>query len=300
MTTRRKLLAAVMGVGFALSFQTPTHALGAEDSSPPKATHKAFSDATWARLFDESIPIAERQTMLAKLEEDAGQADSHELYLLGSLYHMGRHAPGSPAQADADRAGLYLANAAVRGSVLAMAKMAEIKLDTHQYREAMNWAQIYAYYALRQPMKNEGDESYGAELVLRAKQNVERSEMDAIMKDVTSFVAANDAAIRAGLKASAAGPRYQPSTKRRFIETSPLERAPDAGIVDFVIGFRADGTAAKVLLIDAVPRQDLADTLRASADNMTLPADTNQDKALRYVWVPLVLSDRRYAVRNRN
>src|SRR5690348_11223002 len=114
---------------------------------PAMAATPARDDTTtaWSVILDPQQPLAVRQQRLAALERDAQTADQGELYLLGSLYEMGPHASGAPVARDLDKATLYLGNAALRGSLLAMAKMAEIKLATRNYREAMIWAQVFAH-----------------------------------------------------------------------------------------------------------------------------------------------------------
>jgi hypothetical protein len=300
MTTHWKHFAAMAILAFSLLGTAAAHGDDANQApSDPAFAH--VSDATWASLFDEGKPLAERQSLLAGMERDAGTGDAQELYLLGSLYHMGQHAHGSPVQVDPARAGIYFANAAVRGSLLAMAKMAEIKLAGAQYREAMNWAQIYVYYAVRQGQKDSVEESYGAELIKRVAYHLERSEMSAIMKDVTSFVAVNDASIKAGLKSHATRSDNQPSTGRRHIDVPPGQLGPDAGVVDYIIAFRPDGTASNVQLVDSVPGQDQADTLHLYASGMVLPpVKAGADESLRYAWVPIILGDGRYGVRNKD
>ncbi|WP_430387494.1 hypothetical protein [Dyella sp. 20L07] len=301
MTTHGKYLALASMLAFASLGAPMAHAGDSANTAPTSQPSLHISDATWASLFDESKPLSERQSLLAGLERDAGSGDAQELYLLGSLYHMGQHAHGSPAQANPDRASIYFANAAVRGSLLAMAKIAEIKLAAGQYREAMNWAQIYVYYAVRQGHKDTVEASYGAELIRRIDYHVERSEMSSIMKDVTSFVAVNNASIKAGLQNHATHADNQPSTGRHHLDVPPGELGPDAGVTDYLITFRADGTATNVQLIDSVPRVDLADTLRLYASGMVLPPLKSGDgDAPRYAWVPIILGDGRYGVRNKD
>ncbi len=297
-----KRLAGAAAVAICTLSITPAPAVEADNApAAPLAARTSTPEATWASLFDDKIPLDARKATLEGLEQQAGSADSRDLYLLGSLYHMGQHAHGSPVDANAEKAGIYFANAAVRGSALAMAKMAEIKFTAHQYREAMNWAQIYVYYAVRLPKKDEVEESYAAALVKRIQDNVERWDMDAIMKDVRSFIVANDERIRAGLEAEAMRDSPVPSNRHRYVDVEPGKRGPDAGMADFLVAFRPDGTAASVQLIDAVPRMDSADVLRPFAYSMVMPpASASEGTALRYAWVPAILGDGRYAVRDRN
>ncbi|WP_266183389.1 hypothetical protein [Dyella humicola] len=288
-------------VGVCLACATARPAAATEDTGSPASmdtsTSPPMSDQAWAALFDQDIPLDERQRTLASLEHRPRLEDPQDLYMLGSLYHMGQHAHGSPVQADTEKAGLYFANAAVRGSVLAMAKMAELKLAAKDYHEAMNWAQIYAHYALASTERDTAGESYAAELIKRIDDHVERSAMDAIIKDVRSFEMAYDASIRAGMTSAVAHHDLHPTTHRHHVDVTPGTRGPDSGMADVLVAFRADGTAASVQVLDAVPLTTPDDSVVAHARSMTVsPSD---GAALRYAWVPIILGDGRYYVHYR-
>ena len=259
--------------------------------SPP---HALMSDADWAALFDQNKPLADRERMLANVEQSPDLRNPKDLYALGSLYHMGKRAPGSPVDENPDKASLYLGNAAIRGSINAMAKMAELKLDARQYQEAMNWAQIYSHYALLSPKTGFSPrESYAAELVSRIKSHILDTQMAAIMKDVNSFVALNDAQIRAGMQANAQQDGDHLKRMTHHLTQPHDSRLPDTGIADYLIAFKPDGSAADVQLVDAVPRPEVGGMLRNWAKSVTLqPA--SQDSALRYAWVPIVIGNQDY------
>jgi hypothetical protein len=279
------------------------HAHAADTTTPPptEAMNPA-SDATWAQLFDSAIPLADRQRMLANLEANATQSDDpHALYMLGSLYHMGQHDPGSPAQEDPKKATLYFSNAAIRGSVLAMAKMAELEMDAGQYREAMNWAQIYAHYASMSKRDRESRGAYAAELVQRVMDQIGESQMTAIMADVNSFVADHDTSIKVGIAGETMLNHVHITSSRHHVRSILDTSMPDTGIADFIVAFKPDGSVANVQLLDAVPRLDVAAILREYAEKMTAsPAPDSGDHALRYVWVPTVLNNHRYRLATRN
>lgn len=288
------------GMVFCLPWGIATPIAASDDTgwtaAPP--SHVIMSDASWVTLFDQSKPLADRQRMLADLEQSPNLKDDPEdLYRLGSLYHMGEHAPGSPVQEDSVKATLYLGNAALHGSALAMAKMAELKLAAGQYREAMNWAQIYSHYALLSP-KNQGTatENYAAELVDRIKDKAEQSAMPSIMADVNGFVALHDADIRLGMATEQAREHHTPSTPRHYYIGPLGRRAEDSGIADYMLIFNADGTVANTLLIDAVPRPNVGTTMRAYAASMTLKPQNNQRP--RYAWVPVLMGNHEYRMEN--
>ncbi len=270
----------------------------------PEATHapvdaaapgRADLDTSWAQVLDEKIPIAQRQQALSRIEQATQTGDQHDLYLLGSLYHMGQHARGSFVQPDLVRASLYLGNAAMRGSVLAMAKMAEIKLAMHEYREAMNWAQIYGHYELLLPRSERPHDGYAAELVRRIADKLGRAAMPEIMSDVNSFLASNDAQIRAGTDSRFAAEHVTPAPKSKVYLPPNGHFAPRAGFADYLLAFNADGSLADMWLLDAVPNPDLGMTLRRYAQEMTVPPmAAGKGSALRYAWMPVMYDDGRY------
>jgi hypothetical protein len=277
----------------------------AADAPSPTASEvdlNPAADASWAQVLDQTLPLADRQRLLATLEAKVAQSnDPHALYMLGSLYHSGERAPGSPVQANPEKASLYFGNAAIRGSVLAMAKMAELKLAAGQYREAMNWAQIYAHYALMSTWDRPSRESYAAELVQRVMDHVSDSQMTAIMADVNSFVAAYDTSIKVGIAGEASLNALHPTSVRHHFKPVLDERLPDSGIADFIVAFKPDGSVANVQLLDAVPRAEVAGALREYAEKMTVdPAASGGGHALRYAWVPTMLNDRRYRTTTRH
>jgi hypothetical protein len=248
-------------------------------------------------VLDKNVPLARRRQELSKIEQAAQAGDQHDLYVLGSLYHMGQHAPGSPVRQDLVKASLYLGNAATRGSVLAMAKMAEIKLATRQYREAMNWAQIYGHYALLLPKGDRPHDGYAAELVQRIVDKLGRSAMPDVMRDVNSFIASHDADIRAGTDSNLTGGVLHPAAKSRPYVAPGGRIAPYAGFADYLLAFNADGSLANAWLLDAVPTSDLGLTLRKYAREMRVPPASARDaKTLRYAWMPVLYDDGRYRV----
>lgn len=277
-------------------------AVDRQNSAASSANVNPAIDGTWAQILDHDVPLADRQRLLADMEAKAAQSnDPHVLYMLGSLYHTGQRIPDSPVQQDPKKASLYLGNAAIRGSVLAMAKMAEIKLAAGQYREAMNWAQIYAHYALLSKQDRQQRDAYAAELVQRIMDHIGDSQMAAIMTDVNSFIATYDVDIKAGISGEATLNHLHPTSPRHHFKAPLDERAPDSGIADFIVGFKPDGSVASVQLLDAVPRMEVAAMLREHVATLTvMPAPNGDDHALRYAWVPAMLDDQRYRTTTRH
>jgi len=293
--------ALLNGIALWIPLVITSAAACAQDNTAPSANGtsipKRMSDADWAALFDSHTPLVDRQHALAEIEQSPHLDDPQALYILGSIYHMGKHAPGSPVDDDPGKAGLYLGNAAIRGSVLAMAKMAEIKLAAGQYREAMNWAQIYAHYAPIAEKKSEIQDSYIAELIYRIKQGLDASAMDGIMKDVRSFVFAYDSSIRAGMAGGDLVFHLKPHSRTHYFQ--PVinhERHVDSGMADYLLTFGSEGTVTRAQLIDAEPRPDTGMDLLQSAQQMTV--DKSGNNAPRYAWVPMLLGDMLYHLKD--
>ena len=261
----------------------------------PLAPYRVALNGYWAQVLDGSVPLAQRQQALSKIEQEAQTGDQHDLYVLGSLYHMGRDASGSLVQRDVAKASLYLGNAATRGSVLAMAKMAEIKLASRQYREAMNWAQIYGHYVMLLPKADRPRDGYAAELVQRVIDRLGKSAMPEIMRDVDSFIAAHDADIRSGTDSKLTGAVLHPAPKSKAYVAPHGRLAAHAGFADYLLSFNPDGSLAKAWLLDAVPDAELGLILQKYASELTVPpAKAGSDGTSRYAWMPVIYDDGRY------
>ncbi|MDE2154524.1 MAG: hypothetical protein KGJ32_01320 [Xanthomonadaceae bacterium] len=259
------------------------------------AADRAASTKTWALILDPQLPLATRRQALAQLENSTNSDDQHNLYLLGSLYWMGQFASGAPVQRDLNQAAIYMSNAAIHGSLLGMAKMAEIDLAVHKYSEAMIWAQVYAHYAMQLPRNERPNEGYTAELVQRIIDKLGREGVTQAMPQVGNFIALHDADIRAGTDSDFGGRQPHPVSKARPYLTPDYRFEPESGIADFLLAFRADGSEAHAWLLDATPDPALGAALRQYVHKMTLPPIKGQaGHGLRYAWSVVMFDDRRY------
>jgi len=255
----------------------------------------AASTKTWAMILDPKLPLATRQQALAQLIDNTKVNDQHNLYLLGSLYWMGQRASGAPVQRDLNQAAIYMSNAAIHGSLLGMAKMAEIDLALHKYSEAMIWAQVYAHYAMQLPRNERPNEGYTAELVQRIIDKLGHVGVTQAMPQVSNFVALHDADIRAGSDSDFGGHQPHPVSKTRPYLTPDYRFVPKSGIADYLLAFHADGSEAHAWLLDATPDPALGVALRQYAHEMTLPPIKAQaGHGLRYAWSVVMFDDRRY------
>lgn len=295
LTAAIAMLVALCGGGLAAA---PVNPQSPDASSPGLANNRTVSDAAWAQILDGTVPLAQRQLVLAGIEEQARTGDQHALYVLGSLYHMGQPSRSSAVQQDLVKARLYLGNAAMRGSILAMAKMAEIRFAERQYREAMNWAQIYGHYEVLLPRGDRPHDGYVAELIRRIADKLGQSAMPEIMRDVDGFVAAHDADIRAGTDSQLTGEVLHPTHSGKAYLPPAGRFAPKAGFADYLLVFRADGSLANAWLLDAIPDPEVGVLLRKYAEEMQVPpVGANAQRPLRYAWMPVMYDDGRYRVR---
>jgi TPR repeat protein len=266
------------------------------DAAKPDASGTASTNA-WATVLDPQTPQAERQQALMKLQQATDNNDQHNLYLLGSLYWMGRRASGAPVDQDLDKASIYMGNAATHGSLLGMAKMAEIDLAMHKYHEAMIWAQVYGHYATSRPKSERAGEGYLAELVQRIIDKLGRSGVSDAMPDVASFIDAHDADIRAGDGNDLGEHANHPASKSKPYLTADHQFNPRSGIADYFLVFKPDGSVAHAWLLDAIPDPELGKALQKYAGDMTLPPiEAHAGQAPRYGWVPVGFDDGRYRI----
>lgn len=264
----------------------------------PVAAGTAHESSTkaWSVILDPQQPLQVRRQTLAGLAMHAADDDQHDLYLLGSLYQMGSKASGALVPQDLSKATLYLGNAALRGSLLAMAKMAEIKLAEHKYREAMIWAQVFAHYAMQVPERERPPQGYTAELVQRILDRLGRTGMAEVMPDVAGFVTRYDADILAGLRSQDHRAMQRPRSRKHNVVMPPARVTRQSGFADYLLVFRPDGTVEHAWLLDAVPVPALGETLHHYVREMTLPAQSGKPAHLRYEWVPAMYDDGRYRV----
>lgn len=262
--------------------------------SSPITSTKPPNEAAWATIVDHDVPLEQRRKALAALEGDAGDLGPADLYVLGSIYHSGRHSGGLLDQVDPIKASLYFGNAATRGSIPAMAKMAELKLASHEYREAMNWAQIYGHYILAEAPQKDASHGYAAELVKRISSHF-GNNIDDVMRDVDAYIAAHDAQIRAGAREDAMFRAAQVRLDNAYLATPGQTLPPLSCIADFLVVLRANGTVERALPIDIAPDQSMLEAMgHALAKART--AETT-DTSPRYALMTAVLDNGQYRTR---
>lgn len=267
-------------------------ACGAQSS--PSTSTKPPHESAWATITDHDVPLEQRRKALAALEDDAVDLGPADLYVLGSVYHSGRHSGGLLDQVDSTKASLYFGNAATRGSIPAMAKMAELKLASHDYREAMNWAEIYAHYVLAGSPPKDASRGYAAELVKRISSHF-GNNIDDVMRDVDAYIAAHDAQIRIGAREDMMFRAGQVQVDNAYLTTPGQTLPPLSCIADFLVVLRANGTVERALPIDIAPDQSMLESM-GHALAKAHAAETT-DPSPRYALMTVVLDNGRYRPR---
>ncbi|WP_250628544.1 hypothetical protein [Pinirhizobacter soli] len=262
--------------------------------SSPITSTKPPHEAAWATIVDHDVPLDQRHKALAALEDDAVDLGPADLYVLGSIYHSGRHSGGLLDHADDTKASLYFGNAATRGSIPAMAKMAELKFASHDYREAMNWAEIYAHYVLAGSSPKDSARGYAAELVKRISLHF-GNNIDDVMRDVDAYVAAHDAQIRIGAREDMMFRAGQVQVDNAYLTTPGQTLPPLSCIADFLVVLRANGTVDRALPIDIAPDQSMLESM-GHALAKAHAAETT-DLSPRYALMTVVLDNGRYRPR---
>jgi len=271
---------------------------GLAESQPTKAP-----DFPYEELLDPRTPETQRASLFAKLEKQAQAGDAKALYVVGSLYHIGRSLPASPVERDLAKARLYLSNAATHGEVYAMAKMAEIEAAADHPQDALTWTQIYAHYVLLKSAEERPSEGYLGELVERASRGVRQAQMQDVVDHLNLFITSYDKAVREG--SSALQERESdmefvnnPSRSKPFYSRDYM---PPAGFAEYLVGFDAKGIAREVLLIDATPDLKIDPVLRGVVGSYQVrPASDNRKEQLRYAFISGVFDDAKFKLAPRN
>lgn len=261
-------------------------ALASSTTSPaPAYTDNGFQQG----LLNASRPRAERMKLFAHMIALANQGQVPAQDLAGTLYWRGARIHGSPVKTNLVQARKLLANAAIHGDTLAMAKLGELELAAGRLPQAMVWAQLYARYVNPMALQrghHGGDTAYASDLIGRILKA--GGKIDAATKTrVASMVNRFDKSIRRGIDA------YQNKKRsgRVFLIHGPAGAPPRDidnlnGVAEYLIGFDPDGKPVNIMVLDAFPHPELATLLREPINHVM--ANPNHDvTGTRYLRVPL-------------
>lgn len=281
--------------------------------APSSQQKPSYCYDSWV-LFNPDIPLAQKQRDIRGLEMSAESGDSSSQHFIGSLYRLGDKHPAKIFQEDTVKAKKYLGNAAVQGSLPAMAAMAELELANKNNKDAMLWSQIYAYYSKEEQQKQKKDSNfaYQAFLLKRVIDAARKENKDYLnknfMEDFNNFFVNYDAKIQASKnrvftsaeieKYEACGSANKNATLQNTVllnankiradeQTSNALGSP--GFAYYLIGINADGMVIKALVVDSLPSEAYAKGLTAVAK--ALEFNKIPGLELRQAYVPLTFDD---------
>jgi hypothetical protein len=264
-----------------------------------QAAHRNTAPAQLSRVLDGGLSRDERADALAWLVATAEAGDRTALHVLGALYRLGRSHPARLLEQDDLKAALYLADAARRGQLLAMAGLAEIGLTQRDAGNAMLWALLYAHYTKvewetprpAQTPRPARNHAYAASLMLRSHQLLADDETlrAQVNADAAAFVSRHDAEVRSGMAVagtlidgSAAGPsQLPPSAAYATSRHSPREPA----VAIFLVGVDPRGRTERYVVVDSLPDAQVARALRRQVKRLQFRADPSADP-LRWTLAP--------------
>lgn len=241
------------------------------------------------KMLDASVPQAERLKLFAHVIALANQGRVRAQNLAGTMYWQGSNIPGSPIQSNLQQAHTLLANAAVHGDVLAMAKLAEMELKAGHLQKAMIWAQLYAHYI--DPTVSAREQhgfryAYASDLISRISKAGGKID-DAVSKGVGATVARFDKPIRDGISTF----KQQRRSGDAFLivrpqGTTPKELRTKSGVAEFMVAFDPSGKPGNVWLIASYPTSDFGTMLRPQIEKARANS-VGHEIGMRYMLVTI-------------
>jgi hypothetical protein len=274
-------------------------------------------------LFDPDIPLVKKVKDIKGLEISAESGNSLSQYLIGSLYRLGEKHPAKLFSEDNVKAKKYLSNAAIQGSFQAMAAMAELELANKNYKDAILWAQIYAYYSKEEQEKKKGKSSmaYQAFLLKRILDTGRENKVDYLdkvfLQDFNSFFAKYDAKIQANktrifsneeiekykacdsVNESSALDKIVLLNANKGYANAQVSYVPGGpSLTYYLLGINGDGEVTKALVVDALPSEIYAKRLIGVAQSLEF--NKAPGLKLRQAFIPLTSSDSRFRIKTKN
>ena len=294
-------MATLLGIG-------SSHAADSPPADDPAAT--IGIDFLHKGLLDPDAPAQARTALAAEIEQHAlERKDAYLLYVVGSLYRLGREAsPTSPYARDVDKAREYLTRAALKGRPGAMGKLALLELDAGNRFEANVWAQLQAHYEVefaRIRSLRDGRESpvfAVANVLALAQDGLAKEQIPMLEQRIREIIDRYDAPIRVGLERALEAQSSSPLRNAR-LDRCQLPRGVEqkfgrranyvAGGAEYYVSFADDGSAGRLWLLDAWPDVRMERALRTCAGRYRVePAEALAGKG-HVALLPLVVNDAR-------
>ncbi|HET6588369.1 MAG TPA: hypothetical protein VFG67_11450 [Oleiagrimonas sp.] len=241
------------------------------------------------KMLDASVPQAERLKLFSHVIALAIQGKVRAQNLAGTMYWQGSKIQGSPIQSNLQQAHTLLANAAVHGDVLAMAKLAEMEFNSDHMQKAMIWAQLYAHYIDPTVSAREQHGSryaYASDLISRISKAGGKID-DSVSKGVSATVARFDKPIREGISTF----KQQRRSGDAYLTSFPQGKVPNelrtkSGVAEFMVAFDTSGKPGKIWLIASYPSPDFGTALRSHLDRVRANL-VDDDAGMRYLLVAI-------------
>lgn len=227
----------------------------------PAYTENGFNP----QMLDASVPKAERFALFPKMMALANKGHVRAQDIAGTIYWQGSRLDGSPIDQNLDQARKLLANAAVHGDVLAMAKLAELELEAGRTAEAMIWAQMYARFQdpqASQRARRGRSAAYASDLIERVGDAGGKID-DSAKTNFAAVVSRFDESIRRGIDAYNIERRDGVTRLLRHPRgIDQIEQRNISGVAEYIVAFDSSGKPGKVWLLDAFPSSKMDTILR--------------------------------------
>jgi hypothetical protein len=251
----------------------------------PAYTRNGFNP----RMLDASAPRVERMKLFAHIIALANHGQVRAQDLAGTMYWKGPEIAGSPVPVNLVQARKLLANAAVHGDQVAMAKLAELELAAGRTKRAMIWAQLYARYLhpIEGPRSAKYD-GFSAQLIARIEKAGGKTDQ-ATRTGVATMVTRFDKSIRKGIDTF---DHLQNHGRTFLVRPAGADRRDSpklhkmSGIAEYMVGFDSHGKPVGVWPLDAFPDPQLGAEMRHYLNNIYANA-VDSDSGVRYLRISI-------------
>ncbi|MCQ4167187.1 hypothetical protein [Tahibacter harae] len=278
----------------------------APPAAPAAEAGKSQIDAWLLQgLLDPATPASAREALGRELLARAAAGDASAQYIAGSLYRQGESHPAQVLPRDLDKARELLLAAALKGSLPAMAKLAQVEYDAGNYAEAMDWTQVFSHYWRESGDFDEDRAHYLKNLLKQIGDKLGPSGDEVVRQRTIALLDRHGATIEAALarQHSETGPRpgLRPAAPRKPAQR--LRRAAlitdDSGMAEFYIAVDARGRVAKFWVLDAVPGIAMAGQLDGLFRNARFNEDERQRDGLRFGLQTITFSNQKLDLNRR-
>lgn len=290
----------------AATLNLPAAVAGTVPPAPPAAEAESRIDAWLQRgLLDPAAPASAREALRRELLAQAAAGDADAQYVAGSLYRQGESHPAKVLPRDLDKARELLLAAALKGSLLAMAKLAQVEYDAGNYAEAMDWAQVFSHYWRESGDFEENRAHHLKNLLKQIGDKLTPNDDEVVRQRTIALLERHGATIEAAQaqQRAEAGQRagLRPVAPRKPVQH--LRRAAlisnDSGMAEFYIAVDAKGRVAKFWVLDAVPGIAMAGQLDDLFRDARFNEDQRQGGGLRIGLQAITFSNRKLDLNRR-